>query len=117
MVIGPNGCGKSTLIKSIFGLSTIYSGQIKFHEKNISGLVPHQVAREKIAYMPQVNNVFANLTIRENLIMAGYTVDPKAVSERMPGIMEAFPVLRNHCLLYTSPSPRDRTRSRMPSSA
>ena len=95
-MIGPNGSGKSTLIKSIFGLCSIYSGNIKFHEKEIAGLVPHRIARERIAYMPQVNNVFANLTIRENLIMAGYTVDPGTVSERMPGILEAFPVLKRY---------------------
>lgn len=96
IVIGPNGSGKSTLIKSIFGLCTVYSGQITVHEKNITGMVPHRVAREKIAYMPQVNNVFANLTIRENLIMAGYTVEPRTVSDRMPDIFEAFPVLKRY---------------------
>ena len=96
IVIGPNGSGKSTLIKSIFGLCTVYSGQIKFRERLITGMVPHELAREKIAYMPQVNNVFSNLTIRENLIMAGYTVDPKAVSESIPEIMKTFPVLKRY---------------------
>ena len=96
IVIGPNGSGKSTLIKSIFGLNTTYSGKITLQGKDITGFVPHKVAREKIAYMPQVNNVFANLTIKENLIMAGYTVDPSTVQERMPGIFEAFPVLKKY---------------------
>lgn len=96
IVIGPNGCGKSTLIKSIFGLATIYSGQIKLNEKSITGMSPHDVAREKIAYMPQVNNIFANLTIKENLIMAGYTVDSKTVKERIPEILKMFPVLKKY---------------------
>ena len=96
IVIGPNGCGKSTLIKSIFGLATIYSGQIRLYKKTITGMLPHNVAKEKIAYMPQVNNIFANLTIRENLIMAGYTVDPKTVAERIPGVLEMFPVLKKY---------------------
>lgn len=96
VIVGPNGSGKSTLLKSIFGLCTIYSGQIKFNEKTITSMVPHEIAREKIAYLPQVNNIFANLTIRENLIMAGYTVDSKSFSDRLPGIFEAFPVLQKY---------------------
>ena len=96
IVIGPNGCGKSTLIKSIFGLATVYSGQIRLYKKTITGMLPHNVAKEKIAYMPQVNNIFANLTIRENLIMAGYTVDPKTVAERIPSVLEMFPVLKKY---------------------
>ena len=96
IIVGPNGSGKSTLLKSIFGLCTIYSGQIKFHEKPITAMVPHKIAREKIAYLPQINNIFANLTIRENLIMAGYTVGSKAFSDRLPNIFESFPVLKKY---------------------
>jgi branched-chain amino acid transport system ATP-binding protein len=96
IVVGPNGSGKSTLLKSIFGLSTIYSGEISFHEKDITRLEPHEVARKKIAYLPQVDNVFSNLTIRENLVMASYTLDSKTFSQRMPEIFETFPVLKKH---------------------
>jgi len=96
VVVGPNGSGKSTLLKSIFGLCTIYSGNISYHGKKITGLAPHKVARKKIAYLPQVNNVFSNLTIRENLTMASYTLDAKTVSERMPEIFEMFPVLKKY---------------------
>jgi len=94
IVVGPNGSGKSTLLKSIFGLCTIYSGEISFHGKTITGLAPHEVARKKIAYLPQVNNVFSNLTIRENLSMASYTLDSKTFSQRMPEIFETFPILK-----------------------
>lgn len=96
VVVGPNGSGKSTLLKSIFGLCTVYSGHVRFREKTITGLVPHEVAREKIAYLPQVDNVFSNLTVRENLVMAGYIIDPGTFSERMPEIFDTFPVLRRH---------------------
>ena len=95
VIVGPNGCGKSTLLKSIFGLCTIYSGDISFEGQAISDLAPYEIARRKIAYLPQVNNVFANLTIRENLVMASYTIDSKrALSESLPGVLDAFPVLR-----------------------
>ena len=94
VVVGPNGSGKSTLLKSIFGLCAIYSGEISFGGKNITGLAPHEVARKKIAYLPQVNNVFSNLTILENLSMASYTLDSKTFSKRMPEIFETFPALK-----------------------
>ena len=96
VIVGPNGSGKSTLLKSIFGLCTVYSGEITYGDKKITGLAPHQVARKKIAYLPQVNNVFSNLTIVENLIMASYTLDSKTVTERMPEIYETFPILKKY---------------------
>jgi len=94
VVVGPNGSGKSTLLKSIFGLCTVYSGEISYNGEKITGLAPHQVARKKIAYLPQVNNVFSNLTIKENLIMASYTLNSKLVSQRIPEIFETFPILK-----------------------
>jgi branched-chain amino acid transport system ATP-binding protein len=96
IIVGPNGSGKSTLLKSIFGLCSVYSGKIQYDGKTITGLAPHQVARKKIAYLPQVNNVFPNLTIKENLAMASYTLDAKTESERMPTIFEMFPVLKKY---------------------
>jgi branched-chain amino acid transport system ATP-binding protein len=96
IIVGPNGSGKSTLLKSIFGLCTVYSGKISYDGENITGLAPHEVARKKIAYLPQVDNVFSNLTIKENLIMASYTLDSKLVSQRMPEIFETFPILKKY---------------------
>ena len=96
VIVGPNGCGKSTLLKSVFGLTTIYSGKIIYNDKDITGLAPHQITRKKIAYLPQVNNVFANLTINENLIMASYTLTKKEYKERLPRIYETFPILNEY---------------------
>jgi branched-chain amino acid transport system ATP-binding protein len=96
IVVGPNGSGKSTLLKSIFGLCTVYSGDISYDGEKITGLAPHEVARKKIAYLPQVNNVFSNLTVKENLTMASYTLDSKLVAQRMPEIFETFPVLKKY---------------------
>ena len=96
VVVGPNGSGKSTLLKSIFGLCTVYSGEISYAGEKITGLAPHEVARKKIAYLPQVNNVFSNLTVKENLVMTSYTLDSKLVAQRMPEIFEIFPVLKKY---------------------
>ena len=96
VIVGPNGSGKSTLLKSIFGLCDVYSGEISYDDKIITGLAPHEIARKKIAYLPQVNNVFANLTIKENLTMASYTLDSKTQSDKLPEIFETFPVLKKY---------------------
>lgn len=95
VIVGPNGCGKSTLLKSIFGITDIYSGEIMYKDNVITGKAPHAIARMKIAYLPQVDNVFSNLTIKENLIMASYTLDSKTFHERLPKIYKIFPVLEN----------------------
>ncbi len=93
VIIGPNGSGKSTLLKSIFGLCSVYSGDILYNTQNITSLSPHTISRKKIAYLPQINNVFANLTIKENLLMASFTIPTKEISSRLPEIFETFPVL------------------------
>lgn len=95
VIVGPNGCGKSTLLKSIFGITDVYSGNITYKGKNITGMEPHSIARMKVAYLPQVDNVFGNLTIMENLVMASYTLDSKTFNERLPKIYRTFPVLEN----------------------
>lgn len=93
-VIGPNGSGKSTLLKTIFGLTKIISGKISFDGKDITGLPPHRVAGLGIAYLPQTNNIFENLTVEENLKMAGYTLSKEELESRMPRVLDFFPVLR-----------------------
>lgn len=92
-IVGPNGCGKSTLLKSVFGLTSIYGGNILYNGENITGLAPHMITRKKIAYLPQVDSVFINLTIRENLFMSSYTLTKAEFNERLPTVFEAFPIL------------------------
>lgn len=94
VIVGPNGCGKSTLLKSIFGLTTVYSGDIIYEGNKMTGMPPYLVTRKKIAYLPQVNNVFVNLTIRENLFMSSYTLSKKEFHARLPEIFEMFPILK-----------------------
>lgn len=96
VIVGPNGSGKSTLLKSIFGLCDVYSGEISYLGNKITRLAPHEVARKKITYLSQVNNVFSNLTIKENLTMASYTLDSKTQSSRLPEIFETFPILKKY---------------------
>ncbi len=96
VIVGPNGSGKSTLLKTIFGLTTIYSGTIQFNGEEITKLKPHQIARLGVAYLPQVENVFANLTVKENLMMAGYTLQREEIPNRVEEVLEVFPVLKSY---------------------
>ena len=72
-IIGPNGCGKSTLMKAIVGLVRAWSGSIKFQGTDISHYPPERIVRTRLCYVPQSNNVFPNLSIHENLEMGAFT--------------------------------------------
>ncbi len=71
-VIGPNGAGKSTLAKAIFGLLTPEQGQIIFKGKNITGLKSDKIVKKGMCYVPQITNVFASLSVEENLEMGAF---------------------------------------------
>lgn len=69
-MLGRNGMGKSTIIRSIMGLTPPRSGRILFRDEVISGLEPHQIARRGIGFVPQGRGVFPSLTVKENLTIA-----------------------------------------------
>lgn len=71
-VIGPNGAGKSTLAKAIFGLLTPEQGKIIFKDKNITGLKSDKIVKRGMCYVPQITNVFASLSVEENLEMGAF---------------------------------------------
>ena len=82
-IIGPNGCGKSTLIKTIFGIATHYSGTVQHEGEEVSGWRTDQLVNRGIAYVPQVNNVFPSLTVHENLQMGGNKLPSAILAERI----------------------------------
>jgi ABC-type branched-subunit amino acid transport system ATPase component len=71
-IIGPNGAGKSTLMKALCGLLPIWEGEVHIGEEEITRLPPEQVVRRGVSYVPQVDNIFPNLTINENQEMGAY---------------------------------------------
>ena len=91
-IIGPNGTGKSTLIKTIFGLVKVFGGNIFFNNEKITGLKPHQIVRKGMCYVPQDNNVFPSLTIRENLDMGAF-VRRDDYSKNIEEVYGVFPLL------------------------
>lgn len=91
VIIGPNGAGKSTLIKAIAGLVPVTSGTIAA-ETEITGLRPDLLARHGIAYVPQSDNIFRTLTVRENLDLVLRHARGDAPARRA-GLLDQFPVL------------------------
>ena len=89
-VIGPNGCGKSTFIKLIFGIATYYNGSVKHKGEEVSGWRTDSLVNRGIAYVPQVDNVFPNLSVRENLEMGGINLSIPVLNERIERTLEMF---------------------------
>ena len=108
VILGANGAGKSTLLKAMAGISEGHvEGSITLSGRNILGADANDIVDLGLALVPENRGIFANLSVIENLRLGAYT-------DRARKRETANLAL---CLLYTSPSPRDRTRSRMPSSA
>ncbi|EAZ93087.1 ABC transporter ATP-binding protein [Crocosphaera chwakensis] len=91
-VIGPNGAGKSTLVKTIFGLLKTNQGQITFKGKNITGLKSDQIVKLGMCYVPQISNVFATLSIEENLEMGAF-ISHGSLKKQKDKIYTMFPRL------------------------
>jgi branched-chain amino acid transport system ATP-binding protein len=94
-IFGPNGCGKSTLLKAIAGAIDTWNGRVSLDGDDITGLPSHAVLSRGLALMPQGGGVFAQLSVRDNLRMGGYTLHPRrALDERIDELLEEFPRLR-----------------------
>jgi branched-chain amino acid transport system ATP-binding protein len=91
-VLGPNGAGKSTLVRAIAGLVPRFAGEVALEGESIADLPPHRVVAAGFAYVPQVANVFADLTVDENLALGGYTLK-RGRAEHMARVFELFPAL------------------------
>jgi ABC-type branched-subunit amino acid transport system ATPase component len=92
-IVGPNGAGKSTLLKAVAGLIRPTAGRDFVAGKEITGQPVETLIRRGIAYVPQVANVFPDLTVRENLDMGGY-VRKSGVRERIEQLFVLFPDLK-----------------------
>ena len=92
-LLGRNGVGKTTLLKCLMGVLPVASGSIQFDGKDITRLSPHQRAALGIAYVPQGRDIFARLTVKENLLMGMATKPASAARRIQDEIFELFPVL------------------------
>jgi len=94
-IVGPNGSGKSTFLKTLFGLTRVFKGSVFFDGEDITKLPPEVRARRGLGFVFQVNNIFPNLTVRENLEMGAYAREDKEEIRRdMEDILNIFPILK-----------------------
>ena len=91
-IVGPNGAGKSTLIRSVIGLLTPREGTVLLRGKEITGAKPHRVIAQGIGYVAQRENVFATLSVQENLELGASALGADA-GPRLPKVLDLFPRL------------------------
>ncbi len=100
-IVGPNGSGKSTLIKSLLGFAHLMDGTVTYRGEDITGTPSNKLVGMGIGYVPQVDNVFSNLTIRENLEMGAFIrSDRKEIKKDIEKIFKMFPELKRREKAY-----------------
>ena len=92
-ILGPNGAGKSTAMKAMLGLLNLKSGSVIINGKDISNLSPQDRVKEGISFVPQNKNVFAGMTVEENLEMGAFLVN-KNYMTIIDEIYDLFPILK-----------------------
>ena len=93
-ILGRNGVGKTSLLRAIFGLNPIHAGKIRWEDRDVTGLAPHERARAGLALVPQGREIFPRLSVLENL-MTGFATLPRSLRHIPDEIYALFPVLRD----------------------
>jgi ABC-type branched-subunit amino acid transport system ATPase component len=92
-IIGPNGAGKSTLLKTIGGTLEPRAGHVYYRDKEITGQPTHRLLNAGLLYQAQGRNVFPDMTVRENLLMGGYTLPQQEIDDAIERVLTHFPRL------------------------
>jgi branched-chain amino acid transport system ATP-binding protein len=92
-IVGPNGSGKSTLLKAIVGVIETLLGRVLIGGRDVTGWASEEIARIGVGYVPQVDDVFPPLTVRENLEMGGYLLKSRQIESRIEHVISIFPRL------------------------
>ena len=92
-ILGPNGAGKSTAMKAMLGLLNLKSGSVIIDGKDISKLSPQDRVKEGISFVPQTKNVFAGMTVEENLEMGGFLREDE-ITHTINDVFDLFPILK-----------------------
>jgi ABC-type branched-subunit amino acid transport system ATPase component len=93
-IVGPNGSGKSTLLKSLVGVVRVLGGQVTVGDTDITNMPSEQVAKIGVGYVPQIDDVFPPLSVKENLEIGGYLLSRSDVAPRIEAVLEFFPKLK-----------------------
>jgi len=100
-LLGTNGAGKSTLLRAIAGIQEASGGAIVVSGREITHMPPHEIARRNVVFMPGGRGVFADLTVKENLALAGWNLEPEEGAAAIAEVLELFPSLVRR---YDSPA-------------
>jgi ABC-type branched-subunit amino acid transport system ATPase component len=92
-VVGPNGAGKTTLLRGITGDAQLLGGRVLLRGEDISHTPGNQLAQRGLAWVPQLDDVFSTLTVRENLELGGYLLPRRQVGQRVREVLDVFPLL------------------------
>ena len=93
-LIGANGAGKSTILKTVSGLMKPKGGEVDFLDKKISGVAPHKIVKMGIAHVPEGRRIFTRMTVEENLEMGAFTAPNSSVEEGKELVFRQFPRLK-----------------------
>lgn len=93
VVLGPNGCGKSTLLKGVVGLLPITSGSVRYGGTEVTGLRTEKLVARGVGYVPQGDDTFAGLTVKENLELGGYALGRRNIGARVQEVFDQMPII------------------------
>tara|TARA_B100000579_G_scaffold357744_1_gene313842 strand:+ start:602 stop:1324 length:723 start_codon:yes stop_codon:yes gene_type:complete len=94
-IIGPNGCGKSTFLKSISGIINPVEGEVSIYGSNVTELNTFELSKKGLGYVPQSENIFPSLSVEDNLKMGGYILSNDDYKKNLEYVLEMFPVLKD----------------------
>ncbi|MBR0445254.1 MAG: ABC transporter ATP-binding protein [Clostridia bacterium] len=93
-LIGANGAGKSTILKTISGLLHTRTGSIHYEGKDLKGIAPHNIVKMGVAHVPEGRRMFSRMTVEENLQMGAFTQPAASVADSLENVYSRFPRLK-----------------------
>ncbi len=94
VIVGPNGAGKSTAMKAVFGMLNVRDGSVRLDGEDITSLSPQNRVVKGMGFVPQTNNIFASMTVEENLEMGAF-IRNDDIRQTMEQVYDLFPILRD----------------------